>query len=455
LEQPGLLLSRSQIKHDSQRIAQVSAVLQTHMLRYGYDPVETPIIDSADLFLTKAGDQIISRLFTFERHGQPLALRPEFTAPAAYRYITMHSTETPIARWQFSGPIFEDDPTDLTRHYQRYSVGAELIGMAGPAAEAEIISMATQGIRLQNISNWQLVIGHVGLMRRLLAVFDLDERVERFLLNNRAALRHPQGKENVLKRLEKYLVGNLTTADSEIRLDFTDNDQTLGGRSQQDILRRLNEKRKRAMGGEQIVAALDFLEHWGAINGPPEAAFGIIEQFIAADNNDANSILATWQQVMTLLEVYDISSERIIVQPDLARNWDYYTGIVFELRTEDGLDMGGGGRYDDLTRLIGGQNEIPAVGFAYYIDQLLEAGPPVSAAPQRVVSIVTSNAQHGAQWAHALRSRQLTAVIMPEETVTDSGLVMRIDDDGCVRVSQKTYTLAQIDRLIVDPELFS
>ncbi len=81
--------------------------LQLFMSSFGYEILETPILDSADLFLTRAGDQIISRLFTFERFGQQLALRPEFTAAAAHAYIT--SRRTTIARWQFAGAIFEDD----------------------------------------------------------------------------------------------------------------------------------------------------------------------------------------------------------------------------------------------------------------------------------------------------------------------------------------------------------
>ena len=51
-----------------------------HMSRYGYQHAQVPAIAPADLFLAKAGDQIIMNLFTFDRFGQQLALRPEFTA---------------------------------------------------------------------------------------------------------------------------------------------------------------------------------------------------------------------------------------------------------------------------------------------------------------------------------------------------------------------------------------
>ena len=80
------------------------------MRAYGYERIETPIIQPAELFLTKAGDQIINRLFTFERMGRQLALRPEFTALAAHTYVTRYpEAPHPVVRWQFSGSIFEED----------------------------------------------------------------------------------------------------------------------------------------------------------------------------------------------------------------------------------------------------------------------------------------------------------------------------------------------------------
>ena len=62
------------------------------------------------------------------------------------------------------------------------------------------------------------------------------------------------------------------------------------------------------------------------------------------------SVLDEWRSVIALLDAYGIPASRIQIQPALARNWDYYTGIVFELWSEDGHHLGGGGRYDELTR---------------------------------------------------------------------------------------------------------
>lgn len=178
-------LTQSQFHYDVQPLRELASTLQDHMMQYGYETVETAIIEAADLFLTKAGDQIIQRLFTFEQQGRSLALRPEFTAAAAYHYAQQYelADQQPVARWQFNGFIFENDPTDLSRNYQRMSIDAELIGLSGPAADAEIISMALHGIQANSAQNLQIVVGHVGLLWQLMARFDLDSRTQHFLLS--------------------------------------------------------------------------------------------------------------------------------------------------------------------------------------------------------------------------------------------------------------------------------
>ena len=190
------------------------------MARYGYRLIETPIIENADLFLIKAGDQVIERLFTFERRGHMLALRPEFTAAAAHRYA--RRSETGVVRWQFSGPVFEDNPHDPIPAYQRHSAGAELIGLAGPAADAEIISMAAAGLAGLGIDA-RLILGHVGLTRHLLARYSLDARTQRFILERRSLLTRSQdGRAKLLELLDRYFPGDASTEPSAAAMTETD-----------------------------------------------------------------------------------------------------------------------------------------------------------------------------------------------------------------------------------------
>lgn len=443
---------------------QLTHLLHEYMGRYGYEVIELPIIEAADLFLIKAGDQIINRLFTFERHGRQFALRPEFTAAAAFRYI--QDRPQSVVRWQFSGAVFEDDPNDTERSYQRLSLGAELIGMAGTNAEAEIIGMAALGLSETGIDRWYIHMGHMRLLRQIIARFGLDSRTERFILHRISALCDPQqGKAAILEQLDR-LTGRTSDvrtesdpeADSqhlfEAFLDATAGDETLGGRTRQDIARRLLQKRQRAADRGQIIKALDTLLNWCAIDLPPDPAFQIMNELAGAP--EIQQTLAEWKAVVDLLEAYEIGGERITIRPGLARSWEYYTGIVFDLTTVDGRPLGGGGRYDELARLIGGEYDIPAVGFAYYLDQLFTAGSGAGELPSALtLAVIPENAVNAARWAHRLRQKGFTVRLLPPEQVNNPFASLVIGDSGCAVWNNKTYALSEIDSLIDELERVS
>lgn len=435
-----------------QATSRLASHLEHFMALYGYDKIETPIIQPAELFLTKAGDQIIHRLFTFERLGRQLALRPEFTATAARAYITRYpSAEQPVVRWQFGGSIFEERSGDD----QRYSIGAELIGMSGVAAEAEIIALAANGIPAETPSGWTLVIGHAQLMRILLERFKLDRRTQRFLLHRLPALKET-GKAHILDQLDQLLLGRSSQDEAsaevvselstqqmlDVLLDATQRGVTMGGRTRHDIVRRLLEKRQRATERTQIAAALDFLEAWSAIDSEPDAAFSQIEQLIAPDDSEASRVLGEWRAVITLLDAYGIPAARIRIQPALARSWDYYTGIVFELWSDDGYHVGGGGRYDELARLVGGERNVPAVGFAYYVDQLLAALPETPSETPSIITIAAADAAYpdAIRWAQALRQQGQIVILQDEASAGDDAFV--VQPDGSLRRAGQVYTTA-------------
>jgi histidyl-tRNA synthetase len=442
----------------SQTVRRLTDSLQHELSLYGYQLIETPVIDSADLFLTRAGDQLITRLFTFERSGQQLALRPEFTAAAAHHYALFDTQK--IARWQFNGIIFEDDPA--SNHFQRMSMGAELIGMDGPAADAEIISLAASGIAKQNLQNWRLFIGHTGLVRHLLALFGLDRRTERFLLNHLATLKDlALGKDAVLAEFDRTLMGvaipQVAQDDAQspdeistqqmlnVLLDATQRGMTMGSRTQHDIARRLLNKHQRFTERQQVVEALDLLEQWVAISAPADEAFVSIEKLLPASDRTGQALLKSWREAVELLASYAIHSNQIVIQPHVARNWDYYTGIVFEIATDEGVRLAGGGRYDELVSLVGGQ-PVPAVGFAYYLDQMLEylAHEPASELQPFVILVNSANQRAASQLAFALRSRDISVVLSNE--AEPNGRTLTIDPYGSISTHSNIY--AEVNALI-------
>lgn len=449
-------------RSSAHQLQQIAIYLQDHMALYGYHLIETPIIEDADLFLTKAGDTIAERLFRFERYGHMLALRPEFTAAAA-RLYAQNQDAGELARWQFSGPIFVDDPQRSgRRQYQQNSAGAELIGLAGPAADAEITSMAVHGLTAYDLRDWTLLLGHVGLTRRLLARYELDERTQRFILNHRHLLREGDaGRDQLFQKMAAYFPRgyrdqadetDMTQGNTEqvldTLLDSSRGAQTMGGRSREDIARRLLRKRQQAAQQTQIEEAVYFLQGWMNIRSSPEWALDEIENFIGNDGY-AQTIYGQWREALNLLDAYQISLDNVIIQPDLARSWDYYTGMVFELRTDAGALLAGGGRYDDLTRLLGADQSTPAVGFAYDLDNIVHALTTPRPAPPRLIYMAENieTCIPAAQWAHMLRQRGV-AIALVEDPPADAAVILSVEDDGQARLGNRTYTLEEIEMLV-------
>ncbi len=389
--QPPSSADQFHLQQTRQRILkQFSTELAAFFAHLGYEMVETPFIQDAELFLTKAGDQIINRLFTFERNGRNVALRPEFTVSAASLYNMQHPMGDQVVRWQFHGAVFEDDP-EAPHQIQRFTIGVELIGQRGVDADAEIIALSARGLDEIGVRNWRVQLGHIGLMRALLKQFNLDSLTERVLLTQLPALHNPdQGKAYVLSMLDQGLLSasptdepdhaftdDMTTQNTQyvldVLLDATQRGVTMGGRSRHDIVERLLRKRQRATERPQIAAALDLLTDLSAIDAAPPAAIRELSSFIPSSMPGARTLVQEWSAMIDLLlETHLIPETQLRLVPGLLRNWDYYTGMIFDIRDKQGLLLGGGGRYDELTRLVGGDQEVPAVGFAYYADTLAQ-----------------------------------------------------------------------------------
>jgi histidyl-tRNA synthetase len=322
--------------------------------------------------------------------------------------------------------------------------------------------MAANGAAACGLDGCTLVIGNAHLMRVLLERFKLDARTQRFLLHHLPALKQT-GKAFVLDQLDALLLGKSArdpgigaSEDSDldveavselstqrmldVLLDATQHGVTMGGRTRHDIVRRLLEKRQRATERDQVSAALDFLEAWSAIAAAPDEAFSQIERMIAParDDEEARAVLAQWRAVIALLDAYGIPSDRIQIQPALARNWDYYTGIVFELWC-DGSHVGGGGRYDELARLIGSERDVPAVGFAYYVDQLLAALPKAELPTRASITLAASTATYpdAIRWAQALRQRGQVVTLIDDASA--GALAFIVQPNGSLRRADRDF----------------
>lgn len=430
-------------------IRELSAQLRAKMHFSGYQFIELSHIENADLFLAKAGDQIIEKLFTFERHGRVLALRPEFTASAAYRYL--HSGLQHPVRWQFGGMVFQDQLSET--HIQRYSVGAELIGVGGAGADAEIISLAAHAVMDMNLPDWTLAVGHIGLIRQLLSNFHLDARTRRFIIQQRDVLKRGEaGKADLLSQLAEYITHGQETPSGAntidaldtghmlgLLLEATGHAETMGGRTREEIATRLLQKRAQITELEQVAAALDFLRVWLTLDTSPEVALSQAHQFVEGDPL-AEHMLDDWRALLAQLYANGIPPDRVRIQPDLARTWDYYSGIMFELRSGERV-LGGGGRYDELAPLLGAAKDVPAVGFALYLEEMIASRPDLQPAAAHVIYLRAEKHQaaEAARWAAKLRQERIPVILPVEhEAIPESALVATVDAQGCLSITNIT-----------------
>jgi histidyl-tRNA synthetase len=479
----------------------ISGSLQRAMAQFGYQLVETPLIEYSDLFLTKSGDEAINRLFNFEMYGRQLCLRPEFTASAARLYIERYQHELKPIRWQFAGPIFRYESPQRSHSRQFTMLGVELIGPSGVSGDAEVMAMAAHGLLAVGLRDWTLVVGHVGLVSQLLDRFALDRRTRRFVLGQIENLRRPdRGLPYVESQFERLYAGlpeqlnqlnlnpppspsllagrgaggevALEPATEGVRSDSTELDishalelllqsANLGttgtGRTNEDVARRLLNKQRRANQRGEVTRALNFLRELVAIEGQSSEALPALERLLPSDD----SIQATVRSLrasLDLLTAYGIEPERVRLQMGLARGLNYYTGIVFEAHTRVGdsaSQLCGGGRYDDLIRVLGATQDTPAVGFAYGLERILHElrrggyKATVPGVQALVVPVSDSDVAQAAQVATRLRDQGANIELFTPPTRNLSQALTLADKRGTPFVIIVGSTERETDQLTV------
>lgn len=424
---------------------------------FGYLPVNTPLVEQADVFLIKAGDAAINRLVSFELNGQTLCLRPEFTAPAARAYIEHFQDHPGPVRLQFAGPILQYDSLSHGAITEQSAIGAELINEYSPAADAEVIALTVRLVEEAGVRNWRVTVGHSGMIERFLDRYQINRQMRRFVLNHLSTLR--QGAEGLAQILEaldslETPATSLTEAqpvnnhlEAEVALyallQATPQHGPSGGRSREEIARRLLEKQQQGNQRDRVRNALGDLQQLLEHAVSPAALLAHLED----DSLQvmAQHILATF----SLLTAYGIPQDRIAFDLSFTRNLDYYTGLIFECHAaqEPGSLFGGGGRYDELIELLGARHNIPAVGFMLYLNPLLAAQLPApSGEPRdRLHVLVCPSEDHLAGEAIALASA-LRAAGIRVTTQTGSGTVRRelYDATHLLTVEQTRLRLSQL-----------
>jgi len=329
---------------------------------FGYGRIETPIFEEASLFTRGVGeatDIVQKEMYVFaDRGGLDLALRPDGTAPVCRAYLEHGMHNQPQpVRLWYWTPIFRYDRPQAGRYRQHHQFGAEAIGDGAPAVDAEAVELL-----------WRLYEG-LGLTNLTLHLNSIGDKTCR-----------PQ----YLETLRDYYRDKLDLVCDDCRARFDRNP-----------LRLLDCKQERC---QPIIAA-----------APP------ITDHLCAD---CAAHFGDLQSYLTAAEV------PFSLNPRLVRGLDYYTRTVFEVTPpEEGAQstVGGGGRYDGLIELLGG-NATPGIGFGSGVERIIlnlkRQNVPI-ANPQRprvYIAVQTSSARVPAfRLASELRRAGIAAITASSE----------------------------------------
>ncbi len=303
---------------EAMRVTQESVLGE--MRSWGYQLVATPTLERVETLAQGLDADEIRRLFKLvDRDGSVLALVGERTIPVARLAGGRLRTAPLPMRLCYAGTVLTNEAGRFTHQREWRQAGAELLGAAGPVADAEVIALAARCLRAAGLEGWQVDVGHaeffLGLLEGIHAEHEVKQSIHAIL-----AARDFVALERLLEQTP------LRSAEHELLLRFPG-----------------------LRGGPEILdAAADLV-------GTRRSARALEE-------------LAT---VHRLLQAYDLG-DALRLDLGAIRDFEYYTGVILEAYQDAlGRPLVQGGRYDNLLARFG--RPAPATGFVVNLDLVGEA----------------------------------------------------------------------------------
>ncbi len=291
---------------------------------YGYEEVITPVVESYRLLAAKSGEEIRQRMYAFnDLGGRKVALRPEFTASIARLVATKMKNEPKPMRLFCLGSLYRYDEPQYGRFREFWQANYELMGSDKPEADAEILTLTNDLIGRLGLRGYPVKIGHMGILRGILSQEEVREE-----------------SQNTIMQL----------------LDKKRWDEALRVAKDSDVSRRCIETLKKV---------------FKTRGKDPSRVLRRVKEEV----QEYESAVAAVENLLCILELVRESGVEfeMLVEAGFARGLEYYTGLIFEPYVPElEMALGGGGRYDKLIELFGGEST-PAVGVAQGIDRLVLA----------------------------------------------------------------------------------
>ena len=303
---------------------QVRRVSERLARDYGFSRLDTPIVEFANLFTRTIGegtDIVEKEMYTFTTRGNDkVALRPELTAGNCRSYIQHGMNVLPKPVKIFSvGPVYRYDRPQKGRYREHYQANFDAFGEQDPILDAQMIQVAHRLVQCLGIKTVQMQINSIGCQ--------------------------------VCRKDYK-----------ELLLNYLESKKT---KLCQDCKRRIETNPLRILDCKEDKCA---------------QVAALAPQSVDHLCDDCRG------HFKTLLEYLDELDLPYIINPQLVRGLDYYTKTVFEIwsSAEEGkmLSLGGGGRYDKLIKMMGGE-DTPAIGFGIGLERIITEMKRVQAKPYK------------------------------------------------------------------------
>ncbi len=318
----------------------VRDILRKVFERYGYVPLETPILEYKETLYYKGGSEIQKEVFTLQDQGKrDLGLRFDQTVPLG-RFVATHpEIKFPFKRYVI-GEVFRDGPAQPEQgRYRGFTqCDVDILGVKEMTAEAELLALAQDAFLELKLGDVEVKINNRKVLDGLLDAFGLPESAKMQAIITIDKL-DKIGIEGVKDELVSF---------SEVFNSDVNNSQKISP--------------------ESINKLIEVFEFQGSNEEKYDFLSKIINSVVGKDG---------LKEIKQLLDYTDVLGfDFVKLDPSLARGLNYYTGTTIEVYLKDKKIIKSailaGGRYDNMIGEFKDANEeIPAVGFSFGLERLV------------------------------------------------------------------------------------
>jgi histidyl-tRNA synthetase len=323
---------------------QVLDIIRLSFEKFGFEPLETPIIENMRTLQGKYGEEGEQKIFQISKRGTDDAgLRYDHTVPLA-RFMAMNWSQFPRPYRRYAiGPVFRYETVQAGRFRQFVQCDFDTIGSDSPVIDAEIVAINYTILNSLGFGdNYSIRIND----RRLLNA-----------MANEIGFTKPNEILSLLRSWDKFE----KTSRDQLRVELSEEGIGL------DLIKRFD-------------YTTDLLIE--ICGQPSELVFKKLEKIFTGEKSQA--AIGNLRQIVNFISSMAVPENCYKVWPLLARGLDYYTGPIFETVPSNDIEGGsitGGGRFDELIATLGGP-EMPASGSSFGLDRLLDAMEKLKLKPE-------------------------------------------------------------------------